>query len=1348
MTRFITALAAAGLATLTGACTIPAELPAAPEDLAEDAGGAEAGVEGSPEGDAAAPDGADPLDAARGDVDGPGSPDDTAEAPPDTAPGGPEDVSAPADDANAGPDDANAPPDDDAASGTDDDATTLDGTPQADDASVPDTSVTPSGPCAQPIAFVEPVRFLEPLQFTVLKVTGGSGDHSFALVSGGHTGARVHALLGTFLAGPESGEVAVRVLDRRCGTSADMVAHVTPTLTVMPEIATIEPGRGRIRHAVSGGSGQWRVSVSAVAAGATAAARVEADGTIIAGDVEETLRVVVEDLATGRIREARLTVVAGGGLRVDPAALALPVGEGWPVSGRGGSGIIAVTAPGPAPGTEAVIGVAGANLTALAPGRVDLVVEDVHTGERVHLPVEVIAAPVVALHPAGDLKEGGAALTTDIDGDGHREVVVGVTESDLGAWDGGAIFIYRGTETGPSPEPGTVIASESRTEELGTSLAAGDVNGDGYADLVAGAPLADGPGLDRGRVSLWYGQADGGVSPKPDWSWFGETNSDQLGLAVGLCDVNGDERLDLLVTARFAEDEERTPVVANTGGLFVFLGYTTGFRSEPDQVIWGAVPEEGVMRPRAIGLGRALATGHVDGDGRCDVAISGLSYSAGDGRSNDGIVYVYRGRGPDSFGPGGLASTPSLVVRGDEVDSGAQLGVSLALGDLDGDLRDELAMGEPEYGLTPPEGARRASNGAVLLVGGATIPETGLLDLSARSLGWRYVGRPDEVESSDRYGVSLAIADWDGEGPDDLFIGTRADEQLVPPAATRVADTGTVHVLRGRDGTLPSLAYPAAVYTGDTNGQLFGLIFAVQPDLDGDGLAELVGRASQDSRLGPRVGLTWLRTSAPQAPLVTLETPLGSAGSRLGAALAVLDDLDGDGYPELAVGAPRAQLEPGPLPVPPTRPGLVSLHRTGPHGVSDTPFLTLGGFTGHTQLDGFGEALAAVRDFNGDGRPDLAVAARLEDGPTACARTDAGAVYLFGGTVAGGIAPTPMGFFLAPQSSGQAQELASGDFNGDGVSDVALGGQLWDLPDTSTSNNAGGVGLVYGTARMAAAGPLVTRCQPDVTLLGFAASDLLGLALAAIPDLNGDGCDELAIGAPLGDLPGLANSGFVHVLWGFGPRCAFQDARRTTLTPRHASAQVGSSLAAADADGDGRADLAVGGPFWSNGIDTTGAAWLVDGAWLASLDGSALPWTPGVAIAASDVMPFAPPGGATREVSGRRRDEASGFAVALMSGVPGASTGGLVAAAPASPEPGVPGAGTVRLHALSGAGPLAAISAEAALAVGGESSRPGAEFGAALVAWRAGGQRWIAIGAPVSSALGTDEGAFFVVRAP
>jgi hypothetical protein len=1348
---------------LVAGCTVPAEAPDATRADAGDPGevveavapgddaaqGPEASDAGDPTDDAGNP--TDDVGDPTSDAGDAGDPTDDAGDPTDDAgsevPDGDEPDAATPGDAAEVPGEAEVIANSDTENTAQND-TILDTIAESEVTS--DTSDEPAatGPCARPLTFAEPERYLEPLQFAVLAVTGGSGRHAFAVRAGAESGARVHPLLGTFMAGPSPGEVVVRAVDHTCGAFADLEIHVTAPLAVTPPVATISPVHGRIRHAVSGGSGRWRVRLAALSAGAPVAARVEEDGTIVAGDVAESLIVAVEDLATGRLREARLTVVEGGGLQVDASAIAIPVGERWPMSGLGGSGVLEVTAPDPAPGTEAVIAVDGVTVKGLAPGRVDVVVEDVHTGERVHVPVEVAATPEVALYPAGDLKESGAAVTADLDADGYPELVVGVTESDLGAWDGGAVIVYPGTARGPGTQPRAVRVGAGRGDELGNAIAAGDVDGDGYGDVVAGAPLADGPGLDRGSLVLWRGRPGGGLSATPDWTWFGENNSDQVGMAVGLCDVNGDGRLDLLATARFAEDEDRTPTVSSSGGLFVFLGYAAGFRSEPDQVIWGAVPVDGVMQPRAVNLGRALATGNVDGDGRCDVAVSGTAFSAGEGRSSDGVVHVYRGRGPDSFGPGGLALAPSLTVRGDDVESGAQLGFSLALGDLDGDGRDDLAMGQPELAITPQGGTRRASNGAALLVAGASIPDQGLLDVSVRSIGWRYVGRAEDNETSDRFGISVAIGDWDGQGTADLFIGTRADEQLVPPATTRVADTGTVHVLRGATGQLPALGPPDAVYAGDATSQQFGPIFAVHPDLDGDGRAELVGRATQDSRLGPRVGLTWLRMSTPETPVVALATPLGSGGSRLGASLAVVGDLDGDGFPELAVGAPRAQHEPGPLPVPQTRPGLVSLHRTGPLGVSQTPFATLAGFPGHSQLDGFGEALAAVRDFNGDGRPDLAVAARQEDGPTGCARTDPGAVYLFGGTPAGGLAPSPMGFFLGPLGSAQTNELASGDFNGDGLSDIALAGQLWDLPDTTSSNNAGGVGLVYGTSRMAAAGPLVTRCQPDVTLLGFNAADQLGAALAAVPDLNGDGCDELAVGAPFGDLPGLSNSGFVHLLWGFGPRCAFRTAHRATLSPRHASAQIGASLAAGDVDGDGRADLVVGGPAWSDGVDTTGAAWLIDGGWLASLAGSATPWTEAVAVVSGEVAPLVPPGAMTRRLDGRQRDEALGSAVALIPAASGELPGGILASAPVSAQPGAPGAGTVRFHTLAGLGGLAALTPASALAIAGESSRPGAEFGAALTAWRAGGRRWVAVGAPASSALGTDEGAFFVVSAP
>lgn len=1214
------------------------------------------------------------------------------------------------------------------------------GQPDSEDTVESDTGLETDtvSPGCERFAITPEKAWIEPFGFAVFTALGASDARRFDL-PGDVTGSSIHPVLGTMLAGPQSGVVSVRLSDPMCGVRLAELVVVEP-LALLPEIASIEPSVGSLQLEVVGGSGVFELELSTVD-GRSPASTLTPGGRLFAGAVAEDLLIEVRDLNTERVRVAQVHVRPGSALLVTPRELALPHGESWRLAVTGGSGRVDVrivpggaTLPDGTPATTPIVAFQDGVLTGLQPGRASLRIEDLHTGEVVPSVVDVLQAPGLALNASGDTKLTGQLMVADLDGDGLPEALFGVAEADIEAYDGGAVFIHRGVEGGFEVEPTLTLASNGRLDELGSAIALGDIDNDGLVDLVVGVPLSDEGGVDRGVVRIYRGHADELVEETPSQTLIGEAAGDQLGGAVALCDFNGDGRLDLAMAARFAEDENQSPVASNAGAVYIHLGYSDGFQRVADQVVFGAFPsaDSSTMVPRTnLNLGRAVATGDIDGDGRCDLVVTSTAYSAGAGRTNDGLFMVYRGRGPDDFGPGGLMARPSLVVIGDEVDAGGQLGVSAAVGDVDGDGLADVLIGQPEYNRRV-NGASRAGNGAAILWPGRLVPTGATTVLSATVAPWRYVGRDAISEAGDRVGYAVAIGDLDGTPPLDLFVGARIDEQT-PQCAS---NCGTVHAIAavlGVDGpALPSRLGPTHVYPGDRADQNFGSLVAVAPDLDGDGLAEVLTRAATDSRVGPRLGLHAVRPSIATTPLAPLAFGHASGGSRHGSALAVVPDLDGDGLPELAAGAWRSQFDAASTA--PHRPGEVALYRGHERGVADQPFQRLGGFSGHATGDAFGHAMVAT-DLDGDGQVELAVVARLDDTGNACApaRTDAGSVLVFERS-GSAFAPTPMASFWGPQASQQISTLTSADMNGDGVSDLIIGGPAWDRP---SFDNVGGVALWWGGAGVAG-----NACSPAATVLGVAASDALGTSIERLGDIDGDGCEEVAVGAVQFDPPGVSNAGAVYVWWGFGPGCSAAEPMLSAISPLNAGAQAGASLAAADLDGDGRVELAIGSRVFNNGVEVVGAVWLVTGEQLRALRASAVAYVEGVR---PTVVNATPAGREPARLVGTRRNEDFASTLALIPGV-GFEDGWLAIGRPLTDLSGVDGAGAVTVHEVRLAGQSFSFRSASPLAVGGESRRPRADFGRALVGWRTGERRVLAVGAGLSSALGLDDGAFFVTR--
>src|SRR5262249_53872017 len=117
----------------------------------------------------------------------------------------------------------------------------------------------------------------------------------------------------------------------------------------------------------------------------------------------------------------------------------------------------------------------------------------------------------------------------DVNGDGYGDVIVGAPGFDDGQTDEGAAFVYAGSGAGLSSNPIWLMEGDQDGAAFGASVAgAGDVDRDGYADVIVGAPGYDHGEIDEGRAYVYSGSAAG---PATTPSWVGESN--QAGAAFG-----------------------------------------------------------------------------------------------------------------------------------------------------------------------------------------------------------------------------------------------------------------------------------------------------------------------------------------------------------------------------------------------------------------------------------------------------------------------------------------------------------------------------------------------------------------------------------------------------------------------------------------------------------------------------------------------------------------------------------------------------------------------------------------------------------------------------------------------
>ncbi len=369
---------------------------------------------------------------------------------------------------------------------------------------------------------------------------------------------------------------------------------------------------------------------------------------------------------------------------------------------------------------------------------------------------------------------------------------------------------------------------------------------------------------------------------------------------------------------------------------------------------------------------------------------------------------------------------------------------------------------------------------------------------------------------------------------------------------------------------LPAIAHaqaPPATLTSPNPeiGGSLGEVVSGVPDADGDGLGDLLVGARGEGGGAPDAGRAYLYSGASGALLRTLQSPNPEASGEFGVSVAGVPDANGDGRGDLLVGAwqedggaansGRAYLFSGA-----TGALLRTLQSPNPETIS---------FFGN-----FGEAVSGVPDANGDGRGDLLVGARFENGGP----RDAGRAYLFSGAT-GALLRTLTSPNAEADGSFGVSVSGAPDANGDGRGDLLVGarGESGGAPD------AGRAYLFSG-----ATGTLLrTLTSPNPGTNGEFS------VVSGVPDTNGDGRGDLLVGAP-DESPGGAFSA--------GRAYLFSGATGTLLrTLTSLNIEQGGAFGEAvsgvlDADGDGRGDLLVGASGEDGGTQNAGRAYLFSGA--------------------------------------------------------------------------------------------------------------------------------------------------------
>ena len=382
----------------------------------------------------------------------------------------------------------------------------------------------------------------------------------------------------------------------------------------------------------------------------------------------------------------------------------------------------------------------------------------------------------------------------DVNGDGFADLLMSARAFNGSLYDGRAMAFY-GSATGLSATPDWAVTNDQVGSQFARVLAgAGDVNGDGYDDVLVGAPYYDVGDGDEGRAYLFYGSANG-LSTTPGWTASGDDYVSYFGRGLGGAgDVNGDGYDDVLVGETYWTD----PETGDWGRVSLFLGSAAGLSNSASWTASG--------NPQYGGFGApTTGAGDVNGDGYDDFMIAEPSYW-GD-QDQEGRVYLYHG-GPD--GPG---TEPAWIDEGDQ-DNAAYGNAIGSAGDVNGDGYGDVIIGADRY------------DGADFSAGRAYVYHGSSSGLSSKP---QWIGEGNQYSA--HFGTSVDGAyDANGDGYDDVLVGSLAFDDGQTTEGRGFLFAG------GTDGVQ---AEPILTVDGDQEQAYFSSAVAGPGDVNGNGIPEL-----------------------------------------------------------------------------------------------------------------------------------------------------------------------------------------------------------------------------------------------------------------------------------------------------------------------------------------------------------------------------------------------------------------------------------------------------------------------------------------------------------------------------
>ncbi len=418
-----------------------------------------------------------------------------------------------------------------------------------------------------------------------------------------------------------------------------------------------------------------------------------------------------------------------------------------------------------------------------------------------------------------------------------------------------------------------VLVGEYDGDNAGKSVAGiGDVDGDGFDDLLIGTESADG-GNVPGKAYLVLGPVGGELELSTEaYTISGSLDGDEAGYKVaGAGDTDGDGLADFLVGAPEAGDSSSS----RPGEAYLFLGQGSFVGLDADDA---ALVIQGVRDGDALGY-EMVGGGDLDGDGLADLAVTAVEYA-----DLRGKAYVALG-----------ASEHRGIVGVDSLDAGFtgvavrdRHGRGLAMGDMNGDGLDELVTGAKEH-----DGGGDRAGGAFILDFQGTVESRDMEDADGILLG---------AEAGGLAGGAVDVGDLDDDGYGELIVSAELTE------VDGYETSGTVYLAPG-GAVLPSgsLASMTTRMDGDPGCRL-GRSLAVLGDVDGDGAQDLAVAGPECTVGGTDAGAVMVLLGGFEGTLRVSDADIilagGSGARQAGWSVAAAGDVDASGFADILVGSP------------------------------------------------------------------------------------------------------------------------------------------------------------------------------------------------------------------------------------------------------------------------------------------------------------------------------------------------------------------------------------------------------------------------------------------------------------